>query len=44
MKNENKNIDISKLLKEGYVKKGGINPPSDTPRPKVKPVGQSPKK
>jgi hypothetical protein len=31
-----------KQIKEGFSKKGGINPAPSTPRPNVKPQGQQP--
>jgi hypothetical protein len=32
----------SKSIREGSVKKGGVNPPTNTPRPKGQPYGQRP--
>ena len=34
----------SKEIREGPVKKGGVNPPKNTPRPSKPPQGQRPKK
>jgi hypothetical protein len=34
----------SKEIREGPVKKGGVNPITNTPRPPLPPKGQSPSK
>ena len=34
----------SKEIREGPVKKGGVNPPKNTPRPSKPPKGQQPSK
>jgi hypothetical protein len=41
MSDEKKDIPLSMIIREGMVKKGGLNPEPSTPRPAEPPKGQA---